>query len=227
MALDYIFTGSRMYNSAVHRTVGLFVFLSAIGVLIGGIAGGLRKHESVEIRTQPNEGIRRTVRSTIKVALAFALVGAVIGVLLFEGIGLWNHLRHGTLNTLSVWDIPNILENLKGGLLIGGVGGLAIGLAMGGADEIVKHLVLRLMLLRNRVVPFNYASFLDHAASLIFLRRVGGGFIFVHRYLLEYFARLEDEELSDQDESNESGDDFDETHSGDYAGGYIRKKAKN
>ncbi len=223
VALDYLFTGSRMYNPAVYRTVGLFIFLSAIGVLIGGIAGGLRKREGVETRTQPNEGIRRTVRSTIKVMLAFGLVGAVIGALMFVSVVLWNRFQGGTFNTLSEWDIQRILENLKVGLLLGGVGGLAVGLAMGGTDEIIKHLVLRLMLLRNRVVPFNYASFLDHAASLIFLRRVGGGFIFIHRYLLEYFARLEDEELSDDDETDIEEDYFDEIH-GD---GYVQKKARN
>mgnify|MGYP001266172194 CR=1 FL=1 len=31
-------------------------------------------------------------------------------------------------------------------------------------------------------------SFLDHCVDLIFLRRVGGGYIFVHRLLMEHFA---------------------------------------
>jgi hypothetical protein len=36
--------------------------------------------------------------------------------------------------------------------------------------------------------------FLDHAAERILLRKVGGGYIFVHRMLLEYFANLEEEQ---------------------------------
>jgi len=39
--------------------------------------------------------------------------------------------------------------------------------------------------LPRRLVPF-----LDHAAERIFLRKVGGGYIFIHRMLLDYFAAL-------------------------------------
>jgi hypothetical protein len=34
----------------------------------------------------------------------------------------------------------------------------------------------------------NLARFLDQATSLVFLRKVGGGYVFIHRLLLEYFA---------------------------------------
>jgi hypothetical protein len=34
----------------------------------------------------------------------------------------------------------------------------------------------------------HYARFLDTCASAGLLRKVGGGYIFAHRYLLEYFA---------------------------------------
>jgi hypothetical protein len=50
------------------------------------------------------------------------------------------------------------------------------------------------MLWRNGSAPLRYARFLDYAAGRIFLRKVGGGYIFVHRLLLEYFASLEPEE---------------------------------
>jgi hypothetical protein len=42
--------------------------------------------------------------------------------------------------------------------------------------------------------PLNLVRFLDHAISRILLRKVGGGYIFVHRMLLEYFASLESEQ---------------------------------
>jgi hypothetical protein len=38
--------------------------------------------------------------------------------------------------------------------------------------------------------PFNFIKFLDQCARLIFLKKVGGGYIFIHRVLLEYFADL-------------------------------------
>jgi hypothetical protein len=50
------------------------------------------------------------------------------------------------------------------------------------------------MLRLNGSAPLNYVRFLDCAAGRIFLRKVGGGYIFVHRLLLEYFASLEPEE---------------------------------
>lgn len=37
-------------------------------------------------------------------------------------------------------------------------------------------------------IPKDYARFLDYAARLIFLQKVGSGYLFVHRQLLEYFA---------------------------------------
>ena len=38
-------------------------------------------------------------------------------------------------------------------------------------------------------VVVNHARFLDYAAERIFLQKVGGGYIFVHRTLLEHFAQ--------------------------------------
>jgi hypothetical protein len=62
-----------------------------------------------------------------------------------------------------------------------------------GGLEVIRLYTLRFMLWRQGHMPSNYARFLDHCVDLIFLRRVGGGYIFIHRYLLEYFAALEPE----------------------------------
>jgi eukaryotic-like serine/threonine-protein kinase len=40
----------------------------------------------------------------------------------------------------------------------------------------------------RRDVPRNFRRFLDHTTGLIFTRKVGGSYVFIHRYLLEYFA---------------------------------------
>ncbi len=52
----------------------------------------------------------------------------------------------------------------------------------------MKHLALRLLLIRNGSAPWKYVEFLDYAAGRILLRKVGGGYAFIHRMLLEYFA---------------------------------------
>jgi hypothetical protein len=38
--------------------------------------------------------------------------------------------------------------------------------------------------------PFRFIKFLDHCAKLILLKKVGGGYIFIHRMLLDYFADM-------------------------------------
>ena len=54
----------------------------------------------------------------------------------------------------------------------------------------IKHYALRLILWLNGYTPFNFIKFLDHCAKLILLKKVGGGYIFIHRMLLDYFADL-------------------------------------
>lgn len=49
------------------------------------------------------------------------------------------------------------------------------------------------MLVRSGSIPWNYVKFLDYAAERILLRKVGGGYIFIHRMLLEHFAARYDE----------------------------------
>jgi hypothetical protein len=50
----------------------------------------------------------------------------------------------------------------------------------------------------NGYTPFNFIKFLDQCARLILLKKVGGGYIFLHRMLLEYFAELTPEKRSDE-----------------------------
>ena len=57
-------------------------------------------------------------------------------------------------------------------------------------DKSLKHYVLRILLWRSDYAPLNYIRFLDYAAERVFLRKVGGGYIFTHRLLMEYFATL-------------------------------------
>lgn len=55
----------------------------------------------------------------------------------------------------------------------------------------ILHYVLRVMLSQHRLLPWRLVRFLDYATDLIFLRRVGGSYIVVHRLLMEYFAEME------------------------------------
>ena len=66
--------------------------------------------------------------------------------------------------------------------------GVGVGLHAGGS-EVIKHFVLRLSLIRNGLTPWNYIKFLDYAADRILLRKVNGGYMFIHRMLFEWFAK--------------------------------------
>jgi eukaryotic-like serine/threonine-protein kinase len=57
-----------------------------------------------------------------------------------------------------------------------------------GGQDVIQHYVLRFMLYWKGYTPLRYANFLDYAARLVLLQKVGGGYIFIHRLLLEHFA---------------------------------------
>src|SRR5207248_1623611 len=67
---------------------------------------------------------------------------------------------------------------------------LQIALAYGGI-AVIEHYVLRWYLWRYGDMPFNAVCFLDYAAERILLRKIGGGYMFSHRLLLDFFASLE------------------------------------
>jgi eukaryotic-like serine/threonine-protein kinase len=116
-------------------------------------------------------------------------------------------LRRGIVETKS---IPNqgirlsIRNAMLGGLALGLTGwimnvfGLTIGpsifgligvLWYGGLD-VIQHYILRLLLVIQGYTPRDYVHFLDYAVDRIFLQKVGGGYRFIHRLLLEHFADM-------------------------------------
>jgi hypothetical protein len=54
--------------------------------------------------------------------------------------------------------------------------------------KFIPWVSFRLWLIRQGFTPRNYVRFLDHAADRLLLRKVGGGYVFIHRMLLDYFA---------------------------------------
>ena len=92
------------------------------------------------------------------------------------------------------------------GLLGGLGGGMSVGLRSGlfwfGGRAVLRHYTLRFLLSYANILPFPFSdkkliAFLDAMAERLILRRVGGGWIFIHRTLLEYFAELMPEEIEE------------------------------
>src|SRR5215218_10964930 len=95
----------------------------------------------------------------------------------------------GLLGALLSGLLLTLLVALDYGLLVGPVFGLVSGLRFGG-HAYLHHFALRLVLWHNNFFPLNSVRFLDYATARIFLRKVGGGYVFVHRMVLEYFATI-------------------------------------
>src|SRR5262249_28268214 len=104
-------------------------------------------------------------------------------------------IRRSAGHALGYGLAAGLALSLVRGLGYGLVAGLGIGLAAGG-DTCLKHFALRLLLVRNGCMPWNYPAFLDAAADSLFLRKVGGGYLFVHRLLLDSFAALPETQQS-------------------------------
>ena len=154
------------------------VLFAVWGALIGALSGGLTGPD-LERRTAPNQGIRQ---SAFNVGV-FALIG---GLTLGPIWGLIFNLLPSVLITELA---PTALDWLRYGLRNILFLGLLCSLVPGAAC--LQHFTLRFILWCNEYAPWNYVRFLDHAVDRHFMQKVGGGYIFVHRMLMEHFAQME------------------------------------
>jgi hypothetical protein len=130
-----------------------------------------------EVRTaEDRTGNQQGIRSAMKRAQAIGLGSGMGGGLLVGLVSGWSY---------------GLLPGVIGGLVFGLVMGLMAATASRDSRAAIRHYVLRSILYRYEHLPRDFVRLLDYAVRLIILRRVGDGYIFVHRYLLEYFAGLE------------------------------------
>ena len=139
--------------------------------LIGGVIIGFYEglsSLSVETRSLPNQGIRRSLHNSVKIML---LVGSLLALLL----GLIGWLLGG----------PGI------GLIIGLIVGPSLGLPIAmknGLEASIKHLTLRFLLAKEGCFPWDCVLFLEYTAKLGFIQRIGGRYRFMHDLLHKFFA---------------------------------------
>lgn len=152
----------------------ILLLMSTLLGVFTGLYRGLNKG-TIETTIHPNQGIRQSMRNALVVGFLF---GPIIGLLLGSAARGNEDLSVGLSFDLSIM--------------------LAFGLLMGlyfGGFAVIKHYILRLVLWHINQFPWNLVPFLDYCTERIFLRRVGGGYIFIHRYLMEYFALLTEEDI--------------------------------
>jgi hypothetical protein len=137
---------------------------SATYAVISGIRGEL------EVHVRPNEGTIRSLRTGIFVwfvfVMFFAFASLIAAVLLPPSVRAYASVLFVSLG---------VTAGTAGGLFFGGFFS-------------IQHYVLRFFLWYRNCPPYRYVGFLNHAAGCSLLRRVGGGYIFIHRMVLDFFA---------------------------------------
>jgi DNA polymerase III delta prime subunit len=155
-----------------------------VGVLVGGLFFGLFFGLGFGLFVGLLFGLVGYAKSIVPVeTVSWSWPRAWAGLFVGLFVGLFFGLLFGLFFGLGF----GLGFGLVGVLGFGLVGGLLFGLRFGGRAYL-QHLVLRLLLRRNNFAPLNYVPFLDYATERIFLRKVGGGYIFVHRLLMDHFS---------------------------------------
>ncbi|MCP4419868.1 MAG: NACHT domain-containing protein [Chloroflexi bacterium] len=160
----------RGLNTAVSG--GWVLSLALVGFVSQTVAHALQR-DDMKLRTIPGQGFVRSARN-----------GRLIGLL--TGVGTAVCLGVGFL--ISNWlKMPlNWTSFLPFALGITLYLALSAGLAYGGLAALQQRHLSRI-LAQQQLAPSNFIEFLDYAAERSLLRKVGGGYMFVHLLLLDYF----------------------------------------
>ncbi len=175
--------------------------------LLNGLASGLEPRMYVT-RPAPGKAIQRSKHNALVSGLVYCLVVAVVFVLIswlvfWLGAGLLAGRITGKVfvpptEVTYVESFGPIKVRIALGLLTGLLLGVPTSLVMGslvglqrGGGAYLRHWVTRWLLVANGVIPRDYVAFLEYARRIVLLRRRGGGYEFIHRLLLEYFALLD------------------------------------
>lgn len=163
-------------NGALLLGSVLIILIGLVGGLVGGLAPG---KVSTRASLTPNEGIWRSGRRGFIAVLLFAILVGLLSswiVILFEA------------------NLNNLTESLILGITLGAVAGPVYGLAFNltggrtGMAAFLQHFVLRFFLWKLDLLPWQLVAFLEEATERLLLRRVGGGYTFVHRLLRDALA---------------------------------------
>ncbi|NEO46321.1 MAG: NACHT domain-containing protein [Moorea sp. SIO4A3] len=170
---------SLLASKSLSTTLGIGLVLTVLSgltnIFISGITG-----KDIEKKTRPNLGI-------FKSAFYSALVGTAKGLFMgFSGLLLALVANTTGMTTLSY----------VGCFFIWAICGFITGWLKYGGLTSFQHFTLRLLLWMDRLSPWNYAHFLDYATERILLYKVGGGYTFIHRLPMDYFASLEADNFS-------------------------------
>lgn len=168
-SLAFSFFGPQGFSK--YRFIDGLIYGLSIGLSVG-VANGLRGSD-IDTTTIANQGIWRSIRN----AGFFAVLGGLI-------VGI---LYGSAIQPLYAMEFVDYWQYFFQGVLSGG---LIVGLSSDAGQACIQHVILRLILHRSNDIPWNYARFLNFASDRLLMRKIGGGYVFFHRMLLEHFARM-------------------------------------
>ena len=124
---------------------------------------------TINEQSKPEDGIKSSMKNITMICLIFLMSG-----------GLFFMLVGG-----------RVIFGLCAGLILGLVLGIRFGLVF-----LINHFFSRWLLHHSGYLPWHIKDFTEYATERIFLRQVGGGYIFIHSMLMEHFAEMWDEKYS-------------------------------
>ncbi len=174
--LVFIVLSGRVDIELLMTVSGLVFFFALITAAFGGLKGRAR-----EMSTVPNQGIMLSRKSGLYAAAAGPVIALILVVFL---------IALALVHRKPIWWPETFLLIDLLGLIVGIIAAMRYG-----GMAVIQHYLLRFILYRRGDMPWHCVRFLDYAAEeLGFLQKVGGGYMFVHRYLLEHFAAMEEVE---------------------------------
>lgn len=148
---------------------GLIIGLS-IGLVYGLING--MENQPITQTTYPGQKITFSINNFLSASMFLVWMGMAIVIVVAN---------------ISVIDASSFSKGFTTIIIL--FLALLAGTGLGG-NAIFTHYCLRIALSIQNLLPWHLISFLDHCTDLIFLRRIGGGYIFIHRLLMEHFAQM-------------------------------------
>jgi NACHT domain/TIR domain len=166
--------------------------------LIGLYKGIAQERIEDQDRRVANQGIHRSLRNSVMMGIIGGTMIGIIGILSFGlSSAVSNSLDRGLTSGLSSGVNYGLEFGLGYGLSFGASVGVRLGISgalliciITGGLAVWRHYVIRFLLWCSHTFP-KQAQFLDDTRARFLLRRVGGGYSFTHRLLLDHFTKAE------------------------------------
>jgi|GEM_PF-3585272 len=175
------------------ENINIGSLLLVISVLAGVLLGSLHSVRSVVLHVTATFLIGVIAVLTVKVFWYTSEPAPHNLRIEFPSSGLRAVLRNGVFVTLGVAAISGVLAaglvDLRFGLASAASVALYL-LGCFGGYALIQQAQVRFLLRKSDFLPFPSGRFFDYGVQCLFLRRVGDGYIFVHRSLQEFFSNL-------------------------------------